>query len=81
MPSKKLLDFGSYITIGITFVLFVVALFAKGLTHDLLLEAGVFLVSAKLVLMGYRSSLATEELRAELRAVRAILEIHNGDAV
>ena len=33
-----------------TFILFVAALFFKGLTHDLLLEAGVFLVSVKLII-------------------------------
>ena len=38
-------DLGSLIVIIITFVLFALALFTKGFTHDLLLEAGVFLVS------------------------------------
>jgi len=42
----------------ITFVLFAVALFAKGFTHDLLLEAGVLLVSVKLILMAYRNTTA-----------------------
>ena len=37
-------DTGSIIIILITFVLFVAALFTKGFTHNLLLEAGVFLV-------------------------------------
>ena len=80
MRTNKLLDLGSYTTIGITLALFVIALFAKGLTHDLLLEAGVFLVSAKLVLMGYKSSLATDELRDEIRQVRALLERRTGGA-
>ena len=81
MPTSKLLDLGSYATIGITLVLFVVALFVKGLTHDLLLEAGVFLVSAKLVLMGYKNSIATDGLRDELRQLRALLEKRAGGAV
>ena len=46
----------------LTLALFVVALFVKGLTHDLLLEAGVFLVSVKLVLMNYKNSLAMRTL-------------------
>ena len=37
-------------------------LFLKGFTHDLLLEAGVFLVSVKLILMSYRSSLASVKI-------------------
>ncbi|MBS0374143.1 MAG: hypothetical protein JSR73_06155 [Proteobacteria bacterium] len=68
------LDVGSYLTIGITLVLFIVALFATGFTHDLLLEAGVFLVSVKLVLMSYKQGLETEGLRRELSAIRALLE-------
>ena len=47
-------DLGSLTIIAVTFVLFVVALFAKGLTHDLLLEVGVFLVSVKLIVMAYK---------------------------
>ncbi len=74
MKQTPFLDLGSYATIVITLVLFVVALFVKGLTHDLLLEAGVFLVSVKLVLMGYKSSLAAERLREELQGIRQILE-------
>jgi hypothetical protein len=36
--------------------LFVVALFEKRFTHDLLLEAALFLVSAKLVPLSYNAS-------------------------
>jgi len=74
MRQLKLLDLGSYLTIAVTLVLFVVALFVKGLTHDLLLEAGVFLVSAKLVIMNYKNGLATDEIRRELKAIRNALE-------
>ena len=35
---------------GITSFLFVTALFLKGLTHDALLEAGIFLVSVNCLL-------------------------------
>jgi len=44
-------DKGSLIVIVITFVLFTLALFTKGFTHDLLLEAGVFLVPVKLLII------------------------------
>lgn len=60
------LDPGSIVVMAITCVLFVVALVAKGLTHDLLLEAGVFLVSVKLVIMAYKNGLATNRLQATL---------------
>lgn len=54
-------DTGSIIVILITFILFVLALFAKDFTHDLLLEAGIFLISAKLIIMAYNNSMASEE--------------------
>ncbi len=48
---NKHFDTPTVIVIIVTFVLFAVALFVKGFTHDLLLEAGVFLVSVKLMLL------------------------------
>lgn len=74
MPRQKFLDIGSYLTIAMTLVLFVIALFVKGMTHDLLLEAGVFLVSAKLVLMSYKNSASAEAIQSELHQVRKLLE-------
>ena len=55
---------------GLTLVLFVVALFAKGLTHDLLLEAGVFLVSVKLILAAYKNSVSNQRVLALLKEIR-----------
>lgn len=43
-------DLASIFTLSITLILFVLALFSKGFTHDLLLEAGIFLVSVKLTI-------------------------------
>ena len=60
MKLQEHFDSGSLVVIVVTLVLFVVALFLKGLTHDLLLEAGVFLVSAKLIMMAYKSSVTNE---------------------
>jgi len=57
---------GSLVVIIITFVLFVVALFTKGFTHDLLLETAVFLVSIKLILMGYSNSVTSKNLEKKL---------------
>jgi hypothetical protein len=56
------LDKASALTLALTLLLFVIALFIKGFTHDLLLEAGVFLVSIKLVLAGYKSAQGTRTL-------------------
>ena len=66
-------DRGSLITIVLTFVLFTLALFSKGFTHDLLLEAGVFLVSVKLILMLYKNSIHNKELMRELHEIKGIL--------
>jgi len=74
MPRRKLLDVGSWITIGVTLVLFSVALFVEGVPHDLMLEAGVFLVSVKLVIMNYKSALASDDLKSELQRLRQALE-------
>ncbi len=63
---SKHLDRSTQITLGVTLVLFVVALFEKGFTHDLLLEAAVFLVSAKLVLLSYKASVNNDVLADQL---------------
>lgn len=49
-------DMGNLLVIALTFILFVAALFLKGITKDLLLEAGVLLVSIKLILFNYNIS-------------------------
>ncbi len=69
---KRHFDTGSIVVIFITLVLFGVALVVKGFTHDLLLEAGVFLVSVKLVLMSYKNSIAGISLQ---KRTDEILEI------
>jgi hypothetical protein len=72
----KPMDTGSLLVMAVTLVLFVVALFTKGFSHDLLLEAGVFLVSVKLMLMAYKSSVASAMMQRQLdeihRAVRQL---------
>jgi hypothetical protein len=47
---------GAIIIIILSFGLFGLAMAAKGFTHDLLLEAGVFLVSVKLILMAKKNA-------------------------
>jgi hypothetical protein len=70
---KKFMDGGSMLVAVITFVLFVAALFTKGMTHDLFLEAGIFLVSVKIILMNYRNNLAVSALSEKLDKVLATL--------
>jgi hypothetical protein len=67
-------DAGSLVIIIVTFVLFGLALFAKGLTHDLLMEGGVLLVSVKLIVMAYKNSVAAKDLSKELRDIKDILQ-------
>ncbi len=74
---KEHFDLGSLIVIVITFVLFFLALFSKGFTHDLLLEAGVFLVSIKLILMAYKNSVTSKELLGQLKALEEKLKIEH----
>jgi hypothetical protein len=66
---KKHFDPWSLIVIILTLVLFAVALMKKGFTHDLLLEAGVFLVSAKLVLMSYKLSVTMVNLQQQVEEI------------
>lgn len=67
---KKHFDAPTVIVIIITFVLFAIALFVKGFTHDLLLEAGVFLISVKLILLGYKNSVTNSKLLEELQEIK-----------
>ena len=67
----KHFDLGSTIVILITLVLFITALFFKGFTHDLLLEAAVFLVSVKLIISAYKASITTNEIIAKLNNIHA----------
>jgi len=69
----KHLDRNTQITLAVTLVLFVVALFEKGFTHDLLLEAAVFLVSAKLILLAYKASVNNDVLAGQLVEMRRSL--------
>jgi hypothetical protein len=67
---NRILDLGTIAIISVTFLLFVLALFEKGFTHDLLLEAGVFFVSVKLIVMSYKNSLDARDMRIQLDAIQ-----------
>jgi len=59
--------------IGTTIILFATALFIKGMTHDLLLEAGVLLVSIKLIMMNYKNTLSNKEILNDLEEIKKAL--------
>lgn len=66
-------DKWSILTILATFFLFVLALFVKGFTQDLLLEAGVFLVSVKLILGGYKTTMHLKQVREDIAQIKTLL--------
>lgn len=66
-------DSGSLVVIFVTLILFTVALFTKGMTHDLLLEAGIFLVSVKLIMMAYSTSVNVKRFNRELAEIKQLL--------
>lgn len=70
---KKHLSTTDIIIIGVTFTLFLIALFVKGLTKDMLLEAGVLLVSVKLIMMNYKTNIKTEKTLEELAEIKGKL--------
>ncbi len=63
---RQYFDAGSLAIIVLTLALFAAALFTKGLTHDMLLEGAVFLVSAKLVIMSYKNVVAIASVHRRL---------------
>lgn len=75
---NKHVDIGSVIIILITFVLFAVALFVKGLTKDMLLETGVLLVSIKLIMMAYKTRTANTEIKKELQEIKQMIAEDRG---
>lgn len=75
---RQYFDVSSLLVMFVTLALFIAALYFTGFTHDLLLEAGVFLVSVKLILMSYKNKVASDSLLKELGEIRSlIVEINN----
>jgi len=71
-------DIWSIMVIVLTLVLFVASIFIKGVTNELLLlEAGVFLVSVKLILIGHKNSVASAAIQQELKRLGSMLETRN----
>jgi accessory gene regulator protein AgrB len=75
---KKYLSLADIVVIIITLLLFIVALFLKGFTHDLLLEAGVLLVSIKIIMMNYKNIQSNKFILKELDDIKeTLLELKN----
>lgn len=66
---SKYLDLPSVIVAALTLVLFLAALFVKGVTHDLFLEAGVFLISVKVLIMIHRHQRSVLRLESKIDAL------------
>ena len=62
------------VVIILTGGLFVVALFCKGFSHDVLLETGVFLVSVKLILMAQKNTETEKRLEQQLLQIKQLLQ-------
>jgi len=70
---KEYLSTTDLLVIIVTIILFVLALFNKGLTHDMLLEAGVLLVSIKIIMMNYKNSVSSKKIMDELEEIKKAL--------
>jgi hypothetical protein len=68
------LDPLSLVVIVLTLLLFVIALFIKGFTHDMLLECGVFLVSVKLIVMSHKNGVSARLADERLVKIQNLLE-------
>jgi protein-S-isoprenylcysteine O-methyltransferase Ste14 len=77
MKTSKSSDPWAVVTIALSVGLFVLAVFVKGLTHELLLEAGVFLVSVKLILMAKKNTETEERLEQRLATIQEMLAAKN----
>lgn len=58
-------------------MLFALSLFLKGLTHDILLETGGFLVSVKLIIMSHESNLMKKSMVSRLNDIHDALIKHD----
>jgi hypothetical protein len=78
VPSRPF-DQASLLVILATLALFVAALIVKGITQELFLEAGVFLVSVKLILMGYHLTRQMQAIQARIDEVLTVMHEAHGD--
>jgi hypothetical protein len=70
---SKHYDPWAVVVIALTLILFIAALFLKGFGHDMLLEAGVFLISVKLIMMSYKNSVLAYAMQERLEQIHTLL--------
>jgi len=75
----KHLGAGSVGVLAITLVLFIIALFLKGFSKELLIEAAVFLVSVKIIMATYRNSLDSKLILTHLDTIERLLNQRESD--
>ena len=73
MKSFNSADPWSRVVILLTVGLFSSSLAVKGFTHELFLEAGVFLVSIKLILLAGKNAASEERMERHLSRIEALL--------
>ena len=77
---KGYLSLAEILVIITTIILFIVALFTKGITHDLLLESGVLLVSVKIIMMNYKNIQYNKSILKELDDIKgSLVELKNNN--
>jgi hypothetical protein len=74
MWKPKLSDPWSDLVIVLTLGIFILAPFLKGFTHELLLEAAVFLVSVKLIIMASKNTKTASRVEQHLKRIEELLE-------
>ncbi len=67
---KNILTISNVIVIAVTAILFIVAIFAKGFTHDLLIEAAVLLVSVKLIIMNQKNKIMEQKILDAIEEIK-----------
>jgi hypothetical protein len=66
MKITRYMDKGTLTVAAITLILFCVSLAEKGLTHEILADAAVFLVSVKLLLMLYHQAVEDQKTHSDI---------------
>ena len=69
------------VVILLTVGLFILSLAVKGFTHELFLEAGVFLVSVKLILMAGKNAASEERIERQLNQIEELLKVNRTHAI
>ena len=77
---SKYLSTVDLIVIIITFLLFMTALFVKGLTQDILIEAGVLLISIKIIVMNYKIAVSNKAILEKLDEIRETMREKANDS-